>query len=220
MAVVAGIPGWPLACQWRGAAVGLCRAMPVAEIHQIYHEPDQEMFDRLKVCSRQSPRVQMGELMLDGSGPKVVRVSDPSILPEDLRSNGISMDRPVLECVGGAAGLEDTDLSAIAELLRDHLIPAIDRWGVTVVDGGTDSGVMRLIGQAHSSMTCSFQLIGVAAAGTVRQPDSQQPPHDAADIEPNHTHIILVPGSSWGDETTWLSAATQAISAAKPSPPS
>jgi SLOG in TRPM, prokaryote len=152
--------------------------------------------------------------MVDATGPQVIRLSDLSMLPEVLRSNGISTGRPVLACVGGAAGLLEKDLSALTELLRDDLIPAINRWAVTIVDGGTDSGIMRLVGRARLSLNCSFQLIGVAAAGTVRQPGSAEPVRDdAADIEPNHSHVILVPGDSWGDETPWLSAVVGAIAA-------
>ena len=27
---------------------------------------------------------------------------------------------------------------------------------------------------------------------------------DASPLEPNHTHQVLVPGSSWGEESPWL----------------
>jgi len=152
------------------------------------------------------------------SRPRIIRVTSTSELPEALRIHGIATDRPVLACIGGAGGLTEQDRSALTELLRIHLIPAVDRLGATIVDGGTDAGIMRAIGQVRAATGSSFQLIGVAAAGAVHQPDSaEQPSTDAAEIEQNHTHIVLVPGDSWGDETPWLSAAARIIAGEKPS---
>jgi hypothetical protein len=152
------------------------------------------------------------------SSPRIIRVTSTSELPEALQIHGIATDRPVLACIGGAGGLTEQDRSALNELLRVHLIPAVDRLGATIVDGGTDAGIMSAIGQVRAATGSSFQLIGVAATGTVHQPDSvEQPSTDAADIEPNHTHIVLVPGDSWGDETPWLSAVARVIAGEKPS---
>jgi hypothetical protein len=152
------------------------------------------------------------------SRPTIIGVTSTSELPEALRSHDVAFDRPVLVCVGGAGGLSEQDRAALTELLRVHLIPAVDGLGVTVVDGGTDAGVMSAIGRVRAAIGGSFQLIGVAAAGTVNAPDSaERPPADAADIEPNHTHIVLVPGDAWGDETPWLSAVAGSIAGESPS---
>lgn len=152
------------------------------------------------------------------SATVLIRVHSLSELDKALRDNAIGTERPVLSCVGGAAGIAEHDLATLAELLRAQLIPAIEELAVTIVDGGTDSGIMRLIGQARAATRSSFQLIGVTASGTVRQPGSPEPhSDDTAEIEPNHTHIVLVPGESWGDETPWLSAVTETIAAGMPS---
>ena len=139
------------------------------------------------------------------SAPQVIRVENRDELPEALRTNGITTDRPVLVCIGGASGMSDELAAALDAAFQDLVAPALDRWSATVVDGGTDAGVMRMVGRARIGAGCSFPLIGVAAVGTVELPDT---PHgdDAAPLEPNHTHVVLVPGDSWGDETPWLSA--------------
>ena len=152
------------------------------------------------------------------SRPTIIRVTSTSDLAEALRSHDVLVERPVLACVGGAGGLSEQDRAALTELLRVHLIPAVDGLGATVVDGGTDAGIMSAIGRVRATSGSSFQLIGVAAAGTVNVPDSaDQSSADAADIEPNHTHIVLVPGDAWGDETPWLSAVARSIAGEKPS---
>ena len=163
-------------------------------------------------------RVQNVIYRKDMAGPAIIGIASESDLQKVLSTSAIKMSLPVLACVGGAAGIADEEMATLAELLTAHVIPLVDKTSVTVVDGGTDSGVMRLIGQARAATNGSFQLVGVAAAGTVRVPDAQKPPsNDAAEIEPNHTHIVLVPGDSWGDETPWLSAVAATIAADMPS---
>jgi SLOG in TRPM, prokaryote len=86
-----------------------------------------------------------------------------------------------------------------------------------VVDGGTDAGVMRLMGRARAETGAAFPLVGVAAAGTISLPGVPPPRPDAAPLEPNHTHFVLVPGSTWGDEARWLARVASALAAGAPS---
>lgn len=152
------------------------------------------------------------------TAPSIIRVTSTSELQAAMRNHGIVTDRPVLACVGGAGGLSEQTRSALAELLRMHLVPVVERLGATIVDGGTDAGIMSAIGRVRAATGSSFQLIGVAATGTVNDPVSaEQPSADAADIEPNHTHLVLVPGDAWGDETAWLSAVAGDIAGERPS---
>jgi hypothetical protein len=56
-----------------------------------------------------------------------------------------------------------------------------------VIDGGTDAGVMQLIGRARAASGGRFPLIGVAAEGTVMVPGAGTSSPDATELEPNHT---------------------------------
>jgi hypothetical protein len=85
------------------------------------------------------------------------------------------------------------------------------------VDGGTDAGIMRFIGQARTEIGGTFPLIGVAAIGTVILPENPPPFSDAAPLESNHTHFVLVPGSNWGDESPWLAHIASLLSEGFPS---
>ena len=100
--------------------------------------------------------------------------------------------RPALVVVGGASGLSEGDQRRLAPLFGDILAPLAERLRATVVDGGTDAGVMRLMGDARGD--ASFPLLGVIVDELV----------DEGGLEPNHTHFFLVPGSEWGDEASWL----------------
>jgi SLOG in TRPM, prokaryote len=138
--------------------------------------------------------------------PVVLDVSRPEEIATSLERGGVTVGRPVLVCVGGAAAMSDDYSTALLGVLEELIAPAVDEWSAAVVDGGTDSGVMRLIGQARVTANCGFPLIGVAAAGTLRSGGGAGAPEHTAEVEPHHTLILRVPGDKWGDETPWLSA--------------
>jgi hypothetical protein len=147
--------------------------------------------------------------------PPIARVAEPGDVPAALTALDIAIPRPVLVLVGGAGGMSPGQQAIMAEAMK-RLVPALGRWGAAVVDGGTDSGVMQVMGQARGAAGGSFPLIGVAAEGTVTLPGT--PPADGmARLEPHHTHIILVPGATWGDESPWLSSIARAIADRQPS---
>ena len=54
---------------------------------------------------------------------------------------GLAIGRPVVVLIGGAAKLDDT-VADLRALIRDGVIATAQAEGATVVDGGTDSGVM------------------------------------------------------------------------------
>jgi len=147
--------------------------------------------------------------------PPFARVSQPAELPVALKALGIAVHRPVVVLVGGAGGMTPDQLATMAEAVQP-IIPALDGWGATIVDGGTDSGVMRVMGQARDAAGASFPLVGVAAEGTVMVPGTR-PASGAAALEPHHTQVILVPGDDWGDESPWLSLVAAAIADGQPS---
>jgi hypothetical protein len=108
-------------------------------------------------------------------------------------------------------------LDAVASLLRERVVPALDRWGAAVVDGGTDSGVMRVMGEARDAAEATFALVGVAARGTVTVPGEYGSDSDTVYLEPHHTQVLLVPGHTWGDESPWLSHVATVIAGGHPS---
>jgi hypothetical protein len=147
--------------------------------------------------------------------PALARVAEPGDVPAALMALDIAVPRPVLVLVGGAGGMSPEQMTALAEAIGP-IIPALGDWGAAVVDGGTDSGVMRVIGQARDTAGAAFPLVGVAAEGTVILPGSRPAPH-AAPLDPHHTQVILVPGQTWGDESPWLSRVAAAIAGGRPS---
>jgi hypothetical protein len=149
--------------------------------------------------------------------PGYARVGQPADLRAALGALGVGLRRPVLVSVGGADGMAPEHLAVVATALREQRIVAgLDRWGAVVVDGGTDAGVMKVMGQAREAAGGHFPLVGVAAEGTVVVPGTAAAP-GAARLDLRHTQVILVPGDSWGDESPWLSRVATVIAAGRPS---
>lgn len=147
--------------------------------------------------------------------PPYGRVAQPADLPAALKALHIAVHRPVLVLAGGADGMTPAHMAAMARAMGP-IIRALDDWDAAIVDGGTDSGVMRVAGQVHDAAGAAFPLVGVAAEGTVILP-GRPPAPGAAPLEPRHTGVILVPGDTWGDESPWLSHVATAIADGRPS---
>jgi hypothetical protein len=121
----------------------------------------------------------------DGTGPL------PPGLPEPA---------PVLALVGGAGRMGEQHRQVAQRLVEEVLVPVATAAGATVVDGGTDAGLMRLVGRAASGIPLVGVLVEAMLAGE-------------AHVEANHTHLVLVPGSAWGDESAPLATLASRLSA-------
>lgn len=153
----------------------------------------------------------------DGPAPRMARVATRDELPALLTNFDLRDPRPVVVLVGGAGGLEDADLARLRPLFDEGLAPVVEAVGACVIDGGTDAGVMALIGQARAKLGATFPLIGVVASGTIEPPANATTTSSAPSLEPNHTHVVLVPGSQWGDESPWLTAIAAELAGDDPS---
>jgi hypothetical protein len=136
---------------------------------------------------------------------QIERVTRGGIDPA-LRHLGLRPPRPVLVVVGGAGGLGEADIGQLRPLFADGLAPLAERRGAVVIDGGTDAGVMRLMGQARAQTGATFPLIGVAPAARVAIPGMPSSSQDTP-LESHHTHLLLVPGAGWAAGARWLSQA-------------
>jgi hypothetical protein len=76
---------------------------------------------------------------------------------------------------------------------------------------------MRGMGQARRVGPPNFPLIGVTAEETVFVSQDTENAEDRAPLESSHTHAVLVPGQSWGDESSWLSDVATVLLGSAPS---
>jgi hypothetical protein len=148
--------------------------------------------------------------------PQLIRVERPDDdVASLLRRHGVPLPVPVVVLVGGASGLDDEASRRCDVLLRSAIVPALEGIGACLVDGGTDSGVIALAGRARHDAGAVAPYVGVVAEGTVHLPGGE--PHTGAELEPHHTHIVVVPGSDWGDEAAWLALVATAVAGPEPS---
>jgi SLOG in TRPM, prokaryote len=146
-----------------------------------------------------------------GGAASAIEVAEADQLPSAVEALGLVPPRPTLVVVGGAGGLDDETLARLRSVFASGIVPVLQRCGVAAVDGGTLSGVMRLIGEARATLEASFPLIGVTAVGTVAIPGRPAPPDTDAVLEPHHTRFVLVPGDQWGAESPWIAQTATAL---------
>jgi hypothetical protein len=150
---------------------------------------------------------------------QTVHVARADQLADALATLGLDGARAVLVIVGGAQTLAGDQLDTVERLFETVVAPFCDEQHVTVVDGGTDSGVMAAMGRARASADRAFPLVGVVAAGTVVGGDPSDARTDAdgrARFERHHTHFVVVPGTEWGDESPWIIDVARRLAAGAP----
>lgn len=138
-----------------------------------------------------------------GASAKAVRLQQPEELERTAAALALAHVHASLVLIGGADGMSEADLGRLRPLFTDVLAELCWRFGAAVLDGGTNTGVMRLMGRARADSRRDFPLVGVlpwALAALTEEPARDH----AAELEPNHTHFVLVPGDEWGDEGEWL----------------
>ena len=141
--------------------------------------------------------------------------------PRDARAKAIlhaleiTSPRAVILLFGGAAGLDDSRKTDLATLFADGVAPVAAELGTLIIDGGTQSGVMRMMGEAVAQSHTTVQLLGIAPEGKITNPEiagaSKIP--EGASLEPNHSHFVLVKRNDWGGETTTMLELARAFKA-------
>lgn len=144
-------------------------------------------------------------------------LSQFSDIPTMLPHLGFPMPRPTLVIVGGASGLSSEDLARLRSLFKEVVCPFVAAQNFAVIDGGTDAGVMQLMGQARAATGGQFPLMGIVVEQKTILPAQPSPSEDAVALEPYHTHFLLVPGQEWGEESPWIAQVATILAAGQPS---
>ena len=127
----------------------------------------------------------------------------------------IASPRAAILLFGGAKGLDDLRKASLATLFADGVVPAAAELGAVIVDGGTQSGVMAMMGEAVARSGATVQLLGIAPKGKITNPEIARASavSDGAPLEPNHSHFVLVESDEWGSETSKMLELARAFNA-------
>jgi hypothetical protein len=128
------------------------------------------------------------------------------------------VDRSVIVLIGGHIFPEQANVTNQA---LDVLARTAEVLDAAVLCGGTDVGVMAAMGKARGRSGFQFPLVGIAPEGSVTWPEGPRSGGllpiggEREQLEPHHSHFILVPGNQFGDETKWISRAATMIAAGR-----
>jgi len=129
--------------------------------------------------------------------------ADPGELLAALGLQPVAGSPGVIVVCGGADDLRGSALDRAEALLGPSVSAASQLTGAAVLDGGTSSGVMAIIGAARAKRPAKMPvLVGVAPGGLVSYPGS--PVRDRVALEENHSHFVLAASAEWGGETGLL----------------
>ncbi len=104
---------------------------------------------------------------------------------------GLTTGVPVIVAVG--AGSRPAQLARLGPLLEKVVAAVAEEVGATVVGAGSAGGLGEALGQARRRKKAGYPMIGVAS-------DDSEP----EDLEPEHTHFVLVPADHGAGVARWV----------------
>ncbi|MDD2814241.1 MAG: DUF4231 domain-containing protein [Thiotrichaceae bacterium] len=142
----------------------------------------------------------------NGNIASAVRVSthaDPQLILDALQ---MPTPKNLILLAGGAGKMDNN--ARLTQLFSRGVAQVASETQALLIDGGTQSGVMAMLGEGVTARGHKTPILGVAPFGKVTYPD--QPVavtgEDSAPLEPNHTHFVLLDthcenNEGWGCET-------------------
>jgi TRPM family ion channel len=149
----------------------------------------------------------------NGNNAVVVTAGHDADAPAILKTLDIAQPNALIMVFGGAKGLDDSRKDRLVDVFTNAIAPAAAELGALVIDGGTRSGVMAMMGKALAQNGRQSQLLGIAPAGKVTYPGGRSDTNivDGAQLEPNHSHFVLVESDEWGGETGTMFKVAKAL---------
>jgi hypothetical protein len=158
----------------------------------------------------------------NGNHARLVTASKSAPLDAIVEQLGLGHPKALIVVVGGAGNLDAALRGRLLQLCGRGIARAAADANAVLIDGGTESGVMALMGLGVAGRGQMTPLLGVAPAGMVTYPNSpalDQAVQGATPLDPNHSHFVLVPGTTWGSETDAMFKLVTKLAAPPPPPP-
>lgn len=136
--------------------------------------------------------------------------TDPAFIAEAL---GLPVSSAVLLLSGGA-GLMSRKIFNRLSALFAAVAKVLAREQIIVIDGGTQFGVMALMGEALVKAGRTAPYIGVLPAHAEVRPGG---PRGEEALEPHHSHFVLIESDEWGSESKTMCELATYLAAEAPS---
>lgn len=147
----------------------------------------------------------------NGKTPVAVRVKLTTPGAQIVESLNLAHPVPTIFISGGAGNMDVNAMSLTRTTIEDGLARFLHEHGISLIDGGTSTGVMSLIGLARQRRNYTFPLIGVAPEAVVFYP-GHEPKKRLADLDAFHSHFILTEGDDFGAESDTIVHTALALS--------
>jgi SLOG in TRPM, prokaryote/SMODS and SLOG-associating 2TM effector domain 1/Protein of unknown function (DUF4231) len=118
--------------------------------------------------------------------------------------------KAVILILGGADSIDEKLKPRLIQLFERGIARAAAEANAVIIDGGTQAGVMSLIGAGVASRGHKSTLIGVAPAGLISYPGSKTA--TGFQLESNHSHFVLVEGDKWNSKTEMMLSLVKTLS--------
>jgi TRPM family ion channel/conflict system pore-forming effector with SLATT domain/uncharacterized protein DUF4231 len=137
---------------------------------------------------------------------------------EVLRALGLKPPRALILLLGGTEGLEPGLTARLRQLFGRGIACAAMEAGAVILDGGTQAGIVDLMGQGVAGRGHGAVLVGVVPEGLVTWPGGPSHPgrEPQVPLEPHHSHFVLVDSHDWGGETPTLYKLAETLAAGAP----
>ena len=121
---------------------------------------------------------------------------------------------PAIFITGGASLMHEDDVRRTQDIMENGITRFAAENNVTIIDGGTEAGVMQMVGEARQKHHHAFPLIGVAPYGKIAYPGRYNPKQEA-ELEDHHSHFVLIDADEWGAESQMIVNLSHAITGGK-----
>jgi hypothetical protein len=147
---------------------------------------------------------------LQATAIRAAMSADPATLATTLK---LPPATGLLLLFGGAGFMTDEIVHRLSHLSK-AIAETLIQLSIAVMDGGTDAGVMALMGRALYEKGRKAPHIGVLPAKAEVEPGGLL----AEDIlEPHHSHFVLIDSDQWGAELDMMNSLADHLSGNSPS---
>ncbi len=138
----------------------------------------------------------------NGNQAKYVEQASGASVDDMIKSLGVRQPETIIISLGGAKDLDTDKIAKLTHMYSRGVADAAEDLDALIIDGGTDSGVMAMMGQSLRNRKKKLALLGIAPEGKILLSDSQVPDETGRyPLEPHHSFFMLAKSNEWGGET-------------------